>query len=313
MSFSDMMSSARGPGVIGMLLALVVLVGFGVLFMFAFDEGFQGGGPTIESEIASQARDIENYTIGVAAGREKLALAPARDAQARDLRKVKRETQLLVEKSAELKTNIESAQEDIAATKEEWASYKDEYREFIRGKSKGEELETLETRGGDIFRKVNVREVTAIGIQIRHAEGFKRIPFEELSDEMQDLYQFDPAQKQDALAAEAGVRARHNAAAAVAGEISEQKMAEQRAKDDAESKAKILSSIQEKEAQILAATSDIQSLEQDKIQAQADANAARAAGKMHLSKSGSINSRIRSKQNRISTLRSEIGRLKSQL
>ena len=69
----------------------------------------------------------------------------------------------------------------------------------------------------------------------------------------------------------------------------------------------------EKEAQIITATNDIQSLEQEKIQAQAEAAAARAAGKMHLSKSGSINSRIRSKQNRIATLRSEIGRLKSQL
>jgi hypothetical protein len=39
MSFSDLMQSGRGPGVIGMLLALVVLVGFGLLFMFAFDEG----------------------------------------------------------------------------------------------------------------------------------------------------------------------------------------------------------------------------------------------------------------------------------
>ena len=46
------MSSARGPGVIGMIMALIVLLGFGVLFMFAFDEDLQGGGQTIEALVA---------------------------------------------------------------------------------------------------------------------------------------------------------------------------------------------------------------------------------------------------------------------
>lgn len=43
MSFSDMMSSGRGPGVIGMILALIVLLGFGVLFMFASRKADRAG------------------------------------------------------------------------------------------------------------------------------------------------------------------------------------------------------------------------------------------------------------------------------
>jgi hypothetical protein len=34
MSFTDLMSSSRGPGLIGTLMALLVLVGFGTLYLF---------------------------------------------------------------------------------------------------------------------------------------------------------------------------------------------------------------------------------------------------------------------------------------
>lgn len=313
MSFSDMMSSARGPGVIGMMLALVVLIGFGVLFMFAFDEGFQGGGPTIESEIASQATVIENTRVALAKGEEKLALAPGRKSLIRELGRVKGRLELQQEKIADTKEDVETIKEDIVAMGEEWESYKDQYREFVRGQAKGTELETLETRDGKIYKEVSIREVTAIGMQIRHSDGFKRITFEELSDELQDFYQFSPEQKEKALAEELAIRNQHNQAAAVANRLADEKMAEQRAKNDAETKAKIRRSISVKEAQIAAAMRDIEGFERDKVQADAAAAAARAAGRMHLSKSGSINSRIRSKRNQIATLSAEITRLKAQL
>lgn len=53
MGFTDMMSSGRGAGVIGSIMAVVVLGGFVLLFVLVFDEGLQGGGETIESVIAS--------------------------------------------------------------------------------------------------------------------------------------------------------------------------------------------------------------------------------------------------------------------
>ena len=73
MSFSDLMSSGRGPGVIGMVMALFVLLGFGLLFTLAFDEGFQGEGITIEAEIANQAKAINGYMSQSEAGNLQLA------------------------------------------------------------------------------------------------------------------------------------------------------------------------------------------------------------------------------------------------
>jgi hypothetical protein len=189
MSFSDMMTSARGPGVIGMLMALVVLIGFGLLFMFAFDEGFQGGKITIESEIASQAKEVEGLRSTVAERESLLNLAPARTAAADKLRLLKISSTTLEEKAARLKSDIKEETMAIQDLAKDWSAYKDEYREFVRSKARGEVLELLEARDGTVYRDVNIREVTAIGIQIRHADGFKRLQFEELSDEMQDFHQ----------------------------------------------------------------------------------------------------------------------------
>jgi hypothetical protein len=47
--------------------------------------------------------------------------------------------------------------------------------------------------------------------------------------------------------------------------------------------------------------------------AAAEANAARAAGRMHINKSGSISSNIRSKQVRINSLHAELNQLKARL
>ncbi len=313
MSFTDMMSSGRGPGVIGMLLALVVLVGFSVLFMFAFDEGFQGGGRTIESEIAAQSKDIENFKDGIANGKEKLAFAPARIKAADDLRSVKATNERLAQNAGALKGTIKERLAEIQAKQDEWTAYKDKYREFIRGKSKGQELATLQTRKGDVYKNVSIREVTAVGIQIRHDEGQKRIQFEDLTDEMQDYYQFDPSQKAAALADEVAIRAAHETAADAANSLADEQMAKQREKNAAEAKERVMRSIQEKQAQIDIAMNEIKGYEADLVRAQADADAARAAGKMHLSKSGSINGKIAFQKKRIAGLQSDISMLQSQL
>ena len=305
MSFSDMMSSGRGPGVIGMVLALIVLLGFGLLFMFAFDEGFQGADQSIESIIRDQAKDIGNMTEGIARGERDLALAPARVTAARDLARLKREKATLEQSVVTLREKIaegERSIEDLTATFE---SYKDQYRAYARANAKGDTIEELKTVDGTLYKDVSIREVTAIGIQIRHSDGHKRIAFEELPHSMRDHFQFDPDQKQKAVAAEAAIRSEHEAAAAVANKAEEAKMAAYREKE--------IQLMKEKTAQISMLENDIKGLERDQERAAAAADAARAAGRMHINKSVSISGDIRSKRNRISVLNAEILRLRASL
>jgi chromosome segregation ATPase len=313
MSFSDMMSSGRGPGVIGMVMALIVLLGFGLLFMFAFDEGFQGAEQSIESVIKNQARDIENYKTEIPKGRQRLAEAPGRIAISKELARLKHENTALQQKIAGLKESVTGAKAGLTKSGETFEAYKDQYRAFVRGKAKGTAMEQLETVTGAIYKNVSIREVTAVGIQIRHDDGQKRIPFEELPDEMKDYYQFDPNQKESALASESAHRDQLDAAVAVVNERVDQEMAVQREKDAALAKDKLRNEIAAKEAQLVTVKSDIEGLERDIERAADEAAAARAAGRMVLNKSGSLNSKMRTKRNRLSQLQSEILQMKARL
>ena len=312
MSFSDMMSSGRGPGVIGMVMALVVLLGFGLLFMYASDETDRAG-QSIESVIAHQAKDIESQKATIIFERQKLDQAPARVANAKELARIKRESQALTDNSANLKTRIEAGKAEVALRLEALADYKDEYRAYARGKAKGETLDKLETLTGIVYNSVLIREVTAIGIQIRHADGQKRILFEDLPEAMKDRFQYDPKQKDQAMAEEAATRDVHEAAVAVADDLADQKMDAQREKDAEEVKARIRQDIAVKEGLVASIKEEIKGLEAEIDRAAADASAARAAGRMHINKSGSISSNIRSKQGRISTLQAEMAQMRGRL
>lgn len=294
-----------------MVMALVVLIGFGLLFMFAFDEGMQGGDQSIESVIAHQAKEIEGYENRIASGEKSLSTAPRLTATAKEVSRFKRENQALGERIGELKKAIETANAGLVTARQTFEGYKDQYRSFVRSKAKGETMPELVTKTGISYKNVNIREVTPVGIQIRHDEGQKRIPFEELPDAMADYYQFDPNQKIAALTVENTTRNEHEAAAAVANDQADQAMAEQRVKERAEKQEKTLRDVAAKQEQVRSLKDDIAGLQSDLDRAAAEAAAARAAGRMHLNKSGSIGSNIRAKQSQISSLLTEIERMKS--
>jgi chromosome segregation ATPase len=312
MSFSDMMSSGRGPGVIGMVMALVVLLGFGLLFMYASDES-ERGGQSIESLISHQAKEIDGHQATIIYEQKKLEQAPLLISNSQELTRLKREIQSLKNDSSNLAKRVEKGKSEIALKIQALADYKNEYRAYARSKAKGETIAKLETLTGVVYNDVIIREVTAIGIQIRHADGQKRIPFEDLPEAMKDHFQFDPKQKEQAVAEESANRDVHEAAVAVADDLAGQKMDEQRGRDAEAAKAKIRLDITSKEGLIASIQEDIKGLQADMDRAAADAASARAAGKMHINKSGSIGSNIRSKQGRIATLQAEVVQMKARL
>lgn len=295
-----------------MVMALFVLIGFGLLFTFAFDEGFQGG-ISLESEIKAKTAEIESTKERITYGTETLKSSPARNSAEKELRRMNVEIKTRSNEIANLKSDVQALGTEIAEGNQKWEAYKDQYREFARGKAKGQVLDKLETRSGGVFKNVNIREVTAVGIQIRHDEGQKRIPFEDLPADIQDLYQFDPSQKAKALAAENTERNQLEAAVAVVNEQVDAKMVEQRKIEAAAAAEKLGREIVEKQAEVDSLQSEIEGLEQEIVRAAEAANAARQAGRMHLSKSGSINGKIRHRKSRIATLEAEIRQMRARL
>lgn len=286
-----------------MVLALIVLIGFGVLFMFAFDEGLQGEGHTIESVIASQAKDIAGFHQAIATGRETLALAPARIATSNELSAYKRTNAAQKEELAKLTAGVEGGKAMVQSQKLAFDDYKDEYRGFVRGNAKGTTLPELKTVAGIVYKNVNIREVTAVGMQIRHDDGQKRIPFEDLSEEMRDYYQFDPNQKDEALAAESSARKVHEDEVDAANVIADQQMGVQRAKEAQAARESAMRTLALKEASAKALEGEIKQLS-DSLPMEMQKK---------LSRAGIIREQIADKQNQLSALRSQIASLRSHL
>jgi hypothetical protein len=311
MSFSDMMSSSRGPGVIGTLIALAVLAGFGILFVFAFDEGLQGGEQSIESVLKYQAEEIESQRAAIATTKEKLVDVPARLKTEEELKDATRELAIAANQVANLTETVAKVEEQIQGKLAEFEAYKDDYRAFARRQAVGEKLDELKTVEGTIFKGVEIREVDAVGILIRHTDGQQRVPFEVLSAEIQDRFQFDPVQKESAIVAEAARREAMERAAAAAEAAAGEMQEVEREKERERVRQETRRTIAAKEQQLAAAKAALTTLERDKAAAEQAAAAARAAGRQHINRSGSIARSIASKQNEIRALTAEIARLKA--
>ena len=51
----------------------------------------------------------------------------------------------------------------------------------------------MKTIDGKVYEHVSIRKVTALGMEIRHLNGLKRIHYQNLPDELQDRFQFTEA------------------------------------------------------------------------------------------------------------------------
>jgi DNA repair exonuclease SbcCD ATPase subunit len=238
MSFSDMMSSGRGPGVIGMGMALVVLLGFGVLFMFAFDEGFQGGEQSDEAVIASQGKEIANYQLSIDAGQKSLEKGPKLVSDTKELNSLNVENQTTQQNIVSLNEKVTAAQSALAELGNDFEGYKDEYRAYVRSKAKGTVIAELVTVKGEVYKQARISEVTAIGMQVVHLEGQKRIPLEDLPDDMKDYYQFDPNQKEKAAEIEKKTRDEHEKLVGESEKIADAAAAQQKLVDAEKAKAR---------------------------------------------------------------------------
>lgn len=191
MGFSDLLTSSRGPGVIGTLLALFVLVGFGTLYMFVFDEGLQGGQKTIQAVIRDQGTLIETHKIQIENYKDRIEDAKRFKEVAKEADDLKLRAENGAKRLAELTAAKAEAEAALASADEAWAKYRDEYRASEWAAAVGEKLDELKTVGGEMFAKVSIRKVTHKGVDIAHENGMKLIPCEDLPAELQDRFQFD--------------------------------------------------------------------------------------------------------------------------
>lgn len=202
MSFSDLLSSGRGPGVIGTLVALLVLVGFGTLYIFVFDEGLQGGGKTIESIVREQDLAIKSNKEEILRLKKQLSEGDEFKAQAEEEASLKTQSErnaALVEEATSGKAN---AQGSVAAALQKWEDYKDDYRASEWTRAKGEKLGTITSLAGVTYTDVVIREVNHKEMKITDSTGPKNIASDDLPKDLQTRFQFDDKKKEALVKAE---------------------------------------------------------------------------------------------------------------
>jgi len=218
-----------------MLLALVVLAGFGFLFLVAFDDGMKGKDHPLGETIAEQAKEIEDYQAKVEGMRKRLEVLPGLTQAATDLAAVSEENQGLAAQLDGLAKDVAAGGERVAAQLAEIEKYKTAYRTATRDKAKGLKMDELKTRDGKVYTKVSVNKVTAQAMHVQHADGITAIPYEMLPAEMQDLYQFDPEERDRLLADERKAAREHISAVQDSDkQVKEQAEAQRKAKQAAD-------------------------------------------------------------------------------
>ena len=202
MSFGDLMSSGRGPGVVGLLMALLVIGGFGGIYIFVFDKEMQGGGKSIEYVIREQAEEIETLQVQIAHNNAAVEDSKKGADSGKKADALTAEAAATKEKIAALEAQMSKVIAETVTLEKEFQDYSTSFRTQVREDAVGEKFPTLKTVSGSEYAEVEIREVTEVGISIRHQYGSKRITYEELTEEWQQRFQFDPKEKAEALARE---------------------------------------------------------------------------------------------------------------
>ena len=188
--FDDLFSSSRGAGVIGTLLALVILVGFGSLYMFVFDEGLQGGAKSIESVIRDQDSQILNLKARIVASEDAITKSVQRQKDTADVLSVERQIKYRDERLTELAQQKQTNEKAISDLESSWEQYKAQYRVAERARAVGEKFPELVTKSGKTYKSVTITKFDDLRMSIMSETGSKGIEWSELPDEMVDRFQF---------------------------------------------------------------------------------------------------------------------------
>ncbi|MCH7224549.1 hypothetical protein [Haloferula sp. A504] len=207
MSGTDLFTSVRGPGLIGTLLALIVVGGFSLLAVLVFDESLQGGGQEIESVIEADAKHIEELEGRVAVMREEVERTTKfREIEASIASEgIRRD--LLVRRREQLEEEVAAARGRLCDLEDSFSDYRQSYRESARASMVGRKMDQLTTSDGKTYTHVEITKVDPVRMQIRHEDGITGVPLELLSDDFRDYLQLDGAEKEERLAREADARA----------------------------------------------------------------------------------------------------------
>ena len=295
--------STRGLTLLGTLISVLVLVAFWSLYFSAFDSRMQGEKHSIDYAILQQQKEIDSLRTSLRSIRREMESNPDPGAEARQLRSIKTDNIMAAGRIDGLRGRVKSINSTISEITADFEGYKDDYRNFVRTTAKGEVIESLRTKSGMVYEKATIRDVTSIGMQILHSEGHKRIPYEDLPDDLQQRFQFDAEQKKSALIAELEATRTHVSQVAAANAVEAAEMEAQREINKQTARENLQNRISMRHSRISALASEINYLERSLPY----------ESRKRVSRAPIIREEISDKRAEISTLQAEVSRLESLL
>jgi hypothetical protein len=188
-------------------IVLLVLVGIGLSMLV--DKRFQFSRNTIalEQEIAAD----ETRLVHLRARKRALSLRFGEDLPKLQLYpQLLRETKLRTADAANRMRRLQIKQADLAheitATEQSFAALRKQVRQKLWTKAVGERLGNLTTTTGREYKDAVITRITAVGLQISHADGLARIHAPELPPELQDRFQWTAEERLTALQTEERLR-----------------------------------------------------------------------------------------------------------
>lgn len=175
---------------IGTILALIVLLGFGALFLVITDGSGSFGGENIHTQIKSKENSIRRKQLETKYWQDAAVEYEKNRKMVGELQEVERNVKLKQKQVESRLEGIATIKGEMVQEVEKLEEYKKQYRIAERERAVGEEYDNLTTKEGEGFEQVSIRRVSALGMEIRHKNGFKRIAYQNLPDEMQDRFQF---------------------------------------------------------------------------------------------------------------------------
>lgn len=187
---NDVLTSGRGPGIIGTILAAIVLGGFSGLALMVFNESGGGTEATVEEQLATQQTRLANLDLQIEEQTAQLKVIGIYQERKNELKKCQNS---LAQKTKEL-TTFQTAQkltqETLHDFYDQWENYKASYRKNERALWKGRVIDLSSIRGSD-YQSAKISSITPLAIRVMLSAGPRSVPYEELPSEIQDQLQFD--------------------------------------------------------------------------------------------------------------------------
>ena len=181
-------------GVMTFCLGLTVIVLAAVALSMVVEKRFHFSDKqaAVEKDIREGQEELDSLraTLAQAEMRHQELLFGADNRAMRQGLAAARQTALL-EKRTELDRRKTETQADIARLESRFTQYREDYRKVTWEKAVGESIPALKTRSGREFLQSVIAKVTRNGLEIRHEHGYARIPSSDLSNALQDRFQWE--------------------------------------------------------------------------------------------------------------------------